>query len=238
MTTVLGASASLVIRVGALMVVALGILLLISAAAMAQDAVAVTPTGPAPVDDSWAASIALIRDSLIATILAVIAGVISWASAHAPAWLRAIIDKLTTSEAIEWDDHVRIALTNAFDIAAAKVGVTPENLESLEQKADFMGWAVGALRKYNKEIVSFADKDQNGIVDLVEIELAKRGANPKLFQVEPEPFPLDMPPQAPQAAMGFVGGSQSRRVQRVPAATPEAALASKFSARGKKGAVN
>lgn len=198
--------------------------------AFAQDVVAVVPTGPAPVDDSWAASIALIKDSLIATILAVIAGVMTWASSHAPAWLKAIIDKLTTSEAIEWDDHVRLALGNAFDIAAAKVGVTAENLATLEQKADFMSWAVGALRKYNKEIVAFVDKDQNGVIDLVEVELAKRGANPKLFEVAPDPFP-----PAPPAQMGFAEITPSPR-RGVTKTKGAADLAATFAPR-KRGTV-
>ena len=231
MTKLLGAGASLMIYVVAMLFAAAGIILIISAAAMAQDAVTVTPTGPAPVDDSWAASIALIRDSLIATILAVIAGVISWASAHAPAWLKAIIDKLTTSEAIEWDDHVRIALGNAFDVAAAKVGVTAENLTTLEQKTDFVGWAVGALHKYNKEIVSFVDKDQNGVIDLVELELAKRGADPKLFQAAPEPEPFTLEP----ASMGFMAPppAPTRRTVKTKTAPEVAAM----FARRKKGEV-
>lgn len=231
MTTLLGAGASLMIRLLALSFAAFCILLLVSMAAMAQDAVAVTPTGPAPVDDSWAASIALIRDSLITTILAVIAGVISWGSSYAPAWLKAIIDKITTSEAIEWDDHVRIALTNAFDVAAAKVGVTAENLATMEQKADFLSWVVSTLKRYNKEIVSFADKDQNGIIDLVEVELAKRGANPKLFEVAPVPFPV---PPAPQAAMGFMEAPQPRR--GVAKAKAPADIAATFAPR-KRGTV-
>ena len=90
--------------------------------AFAQDAVTVVPTGPAPVDDSWAASIALIRDSLIASILVVITGVISWVSTKLPSWLKAIIDKITTSEALNWEEYVSAALTKAFDVAAAKVG--------------------------------------------------------------------------------------------------------------------
>lgn len=230
MTTLLGAGASLMIRVLAMTFAAVLILLLVSVAAVAQDAIAVTPTGPAPVDDSWAASIALIKDSLIATILAVIAGVMTWASSHAPAWLKAIIDKLTTSEAIEWDDHVRLALGNAFDIAAAKVGVTAENLATLEQKADFMSWAVGALRKYNKEIVAFVDKDQNGVIDLVEVELAKRGANPKLFEVAPDPFP-----PAPPAQMGFAEITPSPR-RGVTKTKGAADLAATFAPR-KRGTV-
>lgn len=230
MTTLLGAGASLMIRVLAMTFAAVLILLLVSVAAVAQDAIAVTPTGPAPVDDSWAASIALIKDSLIATILAVIAGVMTWASSHAPTWLKAIIDKLTTSEAIEWDDHVRLALGNAFDIAAAKVGVTAENLATLEQKADFMSWAVGALKKYNKEIVAFVDKDQNGVIDLVEVELAKRGANPKLFEVAPDPFP-----PAPPAQMGFAEITPSPR-RGVTKTKGAADLAATFAPR-KRGTV-
>ena len=215
MTIALGAGASLLIRVTAMAIAAFGILLLVAAAAMAQDAVTVTPTGPAPVDDSWAASVALIRDSLIASILAVIAGVISWASTYLPAWLKAIIDKITTSEAVEWDDYVRIAIGNAFDVAAAKVGVTAENLESMEQKADFLGTAVGTLKRYNKDIVAYLDKDANGVIDLVELELMKRGASPKLFEVAPDPFPV---PPVTRVAASFMDVAPRRSVKAKTAA--------------------
>lgn len=199
--------------------------------AFAQDVVAVVPTGPAPVDDSWAASIALIKDSLIATILAVIAGVLSWASSKAPAWLKAIIDKATTSEALNWEEYVSAALTKAFDVAAAKVGVDADSLETMEQKADFLGTAVGTLRKYNKDIVAYLDKDANGVIDLVELELLKRGAPAKLFEVAPVPFPV---PPAPQAAMGFMEAPTPRRgVAKVKGA---ADLAATFAPR-KRGTV-
>lgn len=232
MTTLLGAGASLMIRVLALSFAAFCILLLVSMAAMAQDAVAVTPTGPAPVDDSWAASIALIRDSLIATILAVIAGVLSWASSKAPAWLKAIIDKATTSEALNWEEYVSAALTKAFDVAAAKVGVDADSLETMEQKADFLGTAVGTLRKYNKDIVAYLDKDANGVIDLVELELLKRGAPAKLFPAaDPVPFPV---PPAPQAAMGFMEAPQPRR--GVAKAKATADIATTFAPR-KRGTV-
>lgn len=183
--------------------------------AFAQTVVSSAPTSLAPPAATWEASIALIRDSMIATILAVIAGVISWLSSLAPAWARALIDKATTSEAVNWEDYVSTALGKAFDVAAAKVGATPENLASAEQKADFMGWAVGTLRKYNKDIVSFLDKDGNGVVDLVELELAKRGASPKLFAGTEEA----------QAA------PMARRSQRT-AAMPDATLA-KFAPKGR-----
>jgi len=232
MSTFLAAGAVLMVRVLTASIVAFLILAAISGAAFAQDAVAVTPTGPAPVDDSWAASIALIRDSLIAAILTVIAGVMSWGSTKLPAWLKAIIDKITTSEALNWEEYVSAALTKAFDVAAAKVGVDADSLETMEQKADFLGTAVGTLRKYNKDIVSYLDKDANGVIDLVELELLKRGAPAKLFEVAPVPFPV---PPAPQAAMGFMEAPQRRAV------TPKSpkAMAAELSpfTRRKKGEV-
>lgn len=231
MSTFLAAGAVLMVRVLTASVVAFLILAAISGAALAQDAVAVMPTGPAPVDDSWAASIALIRDSLIATILAVIAGVLSWASSKAPAWLKAVIDKATTSEALNWEEYVSAALTKAFDVAAAKVGVDADSLETMEQKADFLGTAVGTLRKYNKDIVAYLDKDANGVIDLVELELLKRGAPAKLFEVAPVPFPV---PPAPQAAMGFMEAAQPRRA--VAKAKAPADIAATFAPR-KRGTV-
>ena len=219
------ATAILLVFVVAFIFAAMGV-------AFAQDVVAATPTGPAPVDDSWAASIALIRDSLIATILAVIAGVLSWASSKAPAWLKAVIDKATTSEALNWEEYVSAALTKAFDVAAAKVGVDADSLETMEQKADFLGTAVGTLRKYNKDIVAYLDKDANGVIDLVELELLKRGAPAKLFPAaDPVPFPV---PPAPQAAMGFMEAPQPRR--GVAKAKATADIATTFAPR-KRGTV-
>lgn len=245
MTTALGAFASSMIRVltfAFFMLVAFIIALVLAAGAMAQDVVAVAPTGPAPSGGSWQASITLARDTAVAMILAVIAGVVSWGSQHAPAWVKATLDRLTTSEAIEWDDYVRTALNGAFDVAIAKVG-PPEALTSLKDKNEFTSWAIGTLNRFNRDIVDYLDKDGNGVIDLIDAELAKRGIAPKLLQPPIDPFVEDLAKADAeaeasklQAPMGLAGNSQSsRRVQR--ATKTPAEMASMFPPRrGGKGA--
>lgn len=90
MTTVLGAGASLMIRVGALTCIAFGLLLLISAAAMAQDVIAVTPTGPAPVPD--VPTITLLRDGAIMVVLVVLAAVVVWRASMLDLWMHSRLD--------------------------------------------------------------------------------------------------------------------------------------------------
>ena len=90
MTTAIGAGASLMIRVGALMCVAFGILLLISAAAMAQDVVAVTPTGPAPVPD--VPTVTLVLQGVAAAFLVVLLAVIVWRASMLDLWMHSRLD--------------------------------------------------------------------------------------------------------------------------------------------------
>ena len=79
MTTVLGASVSLMIRVGALSLAAFFVLMLLSLAATAQDIIAALPTtGPIPVPE--VPTITLWRDGMIVVALVVIVAVVIWRS--------------------------------------------------------------------------------------------------------------------------------------------------------------
>lgn len=84
MTTLLGASASLLIRVGALLFVALGLLLLISAAAMA-DTISAQPL-PLPVPPAETPTITLWRDAAIMAACVVIVALVVWRTKKFDAW--------------------------------------------------------------------------------------------------------------------------------------------------------
>ena len=127
MTTVLGASASLMIRVGALTLVALGILLLISAAAMA-DTIAVTPTGPAPVPD--VPTITLLRDGAIMIVLVVLAGVVVWRASMLDLWMHSRLDLHGMAAALMEDEMQKRGLI--VDRAAPAPAKAEPTLEPIE----------------------------------------------------------------------------------------------------------
>ena len=128
MTTAIGAGASLMIRVGALMCVAFGLLLLISAAAMA-DTIQVTPTGPAPVPD--VPTITLLRDGAIMAALVVLVAVVVWRASMLDLWMHSRLDLHGMAAALMEDEMQKRGLI--VERTVPKVAPTPEpTLEPLE----------------------------------------------------------------------------------------------------------
>lgn len=121
MTTVLGAGASLMIRVGILLLAAFGVILLISAAAMA-DTIAVTPTGPAPVPD--VPTITLLRDGAIMVVLVVLAAVVVWRASMLDLWMHSRLDLHGMAAALMEDEMQKRGLI--VDRAAPAPAAAPE----------------------------------------------------------------------------------------------------------------
>lgn len=165
--------------------------------ALAQDAApAVAPTG-------WEASIALVRDSFIAALIAVVSGAIAWLSRKADAWLGGRIDLNATMDALQWEQYLREAASNAFAHAQARLGLSPDKIATIEEKTNFLAAAFRFIAKHNDDIVKFADKDGNGVIDILETQLAKIAPN----------LPRGAEPAA-APAMGFMDAEPVRRAPR------------------------
>ncbi len=166
MTRMLAAAAAALLAVFILFVVAAG------HAAFAQDVISVTPTSPAPPPDStWAEMIGLVRESFTAALLATAAGALAWLSTKIQAWTGGRIDLNETIEAVEWERYVDNAATKAFAYAQSKAGITPEKLDSLRQKDNFLAWALRYFADHHDDIVAYLDKNGNSVVDVLETRL-------------------------------------------------------------------
>lgn len=138
-------------------------LVVFAGVAFAQDAT----TAPTPTQDV----IGLIFSSASAGAASVLALLLAAILQHAPAWLRAIIDHLTTSEALKWEALTDSALDRAEAFARTK-------FDAMKDRNGFLNAMVMFLHAYNREIVQYADKNGNGIIDLLEARLPPTGKTP------------------------------------------------------------
>lgn len=142
-------------------------ILFVTGVALAQDA---APTAAEPPQDI----IGLVFSSLSAGAAALVVAILGVVTRHAPAWVVAIVDSLTTSEAVKWEDLLDRGFARAEAIARAR-------FDPAKQRNDYVNAIYGTLANLNPEIVRFLDKDKNGVIDFIEANLkvmSKRSALP------------------------------------------------------------
>ena len=137
--------------------------------AWAQDVAPVV----APLEDDggwgrWLPFVSLISESALAAILTLIGLVGTFLSPFLPGWLKALFSKMNTTEAKDWETYAAPALRRAMAYAATQMNLTPKDLKSWEEKEGFVAYALGCLRQFDGQIISFLDKDNNGVIDLLE----------------------------------------------------------------------
>lgn len=122
--------------------------------ALAQDAApAATETPPD--------MIGLVFSSLSAGAAALVVAILGIVTRHAPAWVVAIIDWFTTTDAVKWEDLLDRGLDRAEAFARSK-------FDPAKQRNDYINAMVGFIHTFNPEIVKWLDKNQNGVIDLIE----------------------------------------------------------------------
>lgn len=175
-----------------------------AAVVFAQDA------APAPAEGGYEALAALVRESFTASLLAAGTALIAWFAPKVQKWFGGYIDLNATMEAVEWEKYVDDAARKAFGYAQAKLGVTPAKLHTLEQRGDFLAWALHYMRSHHEDIVAFADKNGNGVIDIMET---------RLVEIAPQ-LPVGVP-----SVQGFMAAPAPKR--KPPAKMANAAAASK-----------
>lgn len=159
-------------------VLAAGIFLAWASVAFAQDA----PVVAAPSDQG--SILPMLRDSLTAALLAVLTGALAWLSRRADSWFGAKIDLNSTLDSLHWQQYVKDAADDAFAYAQNRI-MPPEKISNLEEKASFLGAAYRFIKAHNNDIVAYADKNGNGVIDLLEALLAKRVSLPSAPEEPP-----------------------------------------------------
>lgn len=122
--------------------------------ALAQDAAPAAAEAPQDI-------IGLVFSSASAGAAALVMAILGVVTANAPAWVKAIVDHLTTREAFNWEGLLDSALDRAEAYARSK-------FDPLKQRNDYINAMVGFIHTFNPEIVKWLDKNQNGVIDLIE----------------------------------------------------------------------
>ena len=98
-------------------------------------------------------------------------GAMVYAAFKPPPWLKAIADALTTKEALNWEGVVDRALDRAEAYARTQFDLARDRNGYIDAMAKFM-------HGYNREVVKWADKDGNGIIDLIQSRLPPGSVTP------------------------------------------------------------
>lgn len=105
-----------------------------------------------------------------AFVVAAVGALLTVALRHAPAWVTAIVDHLTTSEAVKWETLLSSGLDRAEAYARSQIGeFTSKN------RNEVVTVMAGFLNAFNPEIVRWADQNKNGVFDLIESRLPPTG---------------------------------------------------------------
>lgn len=128
---------------------------------------------PVPAAGGYEAMIGLVRESFTAALMAGATLLLGWFATTIKKWTAGRIDLDSTLEALEWERYVDDASRKSFSYAQIKLGLTPEKLKTEEEKGGFLAWALHYMRSHHEDIVAFADKNGNGVVDILEAQLAK-----------------------------------------------------------------
>jgi hypothetical protein len=124
-------------------------------------------------------------DLVFSTTSAAISGLVAliWAAINPPPWLRAIADALTTKEALNWENLVNSALDRAEAYARTQFDLAKD-------RDGYVNAMVMFLHSYNREITKWADKDGNGVVDLIQTRLPPGSV--KASKLEKAAVPADV----------------------------------------------
>ena len=133
--------------------------LAIAGAALAQEAGPITVAEPTTQD-----LIGLVFSSASAAVVSIVGALLAVALRHAPKWVVAIVDHLTTNEAVKWETLLNSGLDRAEAYARSKI-------DPLKDRDGFVRVMVGFLDTFNPEIVRWADQNKNGVIDLIESRL-------------------------------------------------------------------
>lgn len=177
---------------------------------------------PVAADAGWAGIFALVRDSLSAALVAIATGAAVWVSTKIQGWTGINFDAKSTMEALNWDGLIKSAADNAFAFATSRTGITPEGIKTLADKSMFLSTALSFANRFNPEILAYLDGNNDGVLDILEAQLAKIAPRAPVT-----PTPAMPPPVPPIASQGFLA-TPSAPIMPHRRATP-AEMAAKFA---------
>ncbi len=173
-----------------------------SASAFAQDAAA-------PVVSTWGEVLSFWRDGAAAALATGISALLGWFG-----WKKNKSDKVDqdakeTREGLDWEELIGKVAEKVFSLAAIKMQITPDKLQSFEDKEGFLGWAAFYFRKYHSDLAAWLDKNGNGVPDFLEHDTVDPAVEMNGVRVELESRLFKIAPAAAFKAPKSVSGSVS-----------------------------
>lgn len=130
----------------------------------AEDLAAPAVAAPAEPEATTKDVIDLVFSTAAAGAMSLGAVIIAFLTRVLPAWVGPILDYIKTSEADRWERLVTNGLDRAEAYARSKA-------DAVKDRSGYVNAMATFLAQFNREIVEWADKDGNGIIDLIETRL-------------------------------------------------------------------
>lgn len=161
----------------------------------------------------------VVRSSVVTGAVSLFGVLLAVVSSYLPAWLKALVDSMTTSEGAKWQGYVSTATGEAFDYARSKLGIAPDKVASWSEKNAVLRFAEEFMVAHYADIVSYVDKNGNGLPDILETALAKIAPSAPVNT----PAPIEPEPMAAEQVQGLMSTGPVRRgVTKTPDALAEA----------------
>jgi hypothetical protein len=171
-------------------------------------------------------------------VLAALFGALTWLTSHAigylPAAVRGVADSAVTKDALGWQELLRSVAENSMAHARMRLGISPSEIATREQKHDFLGWMLTFIDVHNQEILDeyrklFAKSSKDPAV----VEQRARLGVKQAMEAELAKVARSLPAEMAQAATDpNVQDVTLPKVPRQTVADSAAALAAKLAPRG------
>lgn len=112
--------------------------------------------------------VTLIRETLVAVLLAVLTAAAGWLTAQVSKWTAGRINLEDLTRDLQMEQYSKAAIDKSFAYAMTRIGITPEQLGDVQLKSQILQYAVGFLSSQYPEVIKWIDKDKNGVIDFVE----------------------------------------------------------------------
>jgi hypothetical protein len=135
--------------------------------------------GPASTGTDVTPFVDLLRDTLIAALLAVLTAAAGWLSAQVARWTNGRIALDGVARDLQMETYARLAVDKGLAYALQRTGTTIADLQNVQLKSQVLQYAVDFLSSQYPEVVKWIDADQNGVIDWVETHLPVTADAPK-----------------------------------------------------------
>lgn len=129
------------------------------------------PAAPAADGADVTPYLTILRDTLIAALLAIVTAAAGWLSAQISRWTHGRIALDGVARDLQMEDYARLAVDKALSYALQRTGTSVDELRNVQVKSQVLQYAMRFLTSQYPEVVRWIDADDNGVIDWVETHL-------------------------------------------------------------------